>query len=144
MVKIDKMAKPMEHTAAWLYRVAHDKIINFINKKRELQFPNYYDNENDSNIQEMLEVFCEKKYDPETEYLRPTVMDGIKIALAELPKEQREVFEQTEFLGIPVKEIAKKTKVPINTVLSRKYYAVKHLCKYLKELYDDVVKKRTD
>jgi DNA-directed RNA polymerase specialized sigma24 family protein len=67
------------------------------------------------------------------------VFEEIETALAELPKEQREVFEMTELLDFSVKETAEKTHAPVNTVLSRKYYAVKFLRKRLIELYGDVI-----
>jgi RNA polymerase sigma factor (sigma-70 family) len=69
------------------------------------------------------------------------VWEEIQSALAELPEDQRRVFEQTELYGIPAKEIAEKTNTPVNTVLSRKHYAVLHLRKRLKELYAEVVEK---
>jgi len=71
--------------------------------------------------------------------LRSMILAEIAAALEELPQEQREVFEMTEYGNMSVKEIAAKTYVPVNTVLSRKHYAVKHLRKRLKDLYADVV-----
>jgi RNA polymerase sigma factor (sigma-70 family) len=65
------------------------------------------------------------------------VWEEIEFALDELPPPQREIFIQTEFLGLPVKEIAKKSGVPVNTLLSRRHYAVIHLRKRLKALYVD-------
>jgi DNA-directed RNA polymerase specialized sigma24 family protein len=67
------------------------------------------------------------------------IFEEIKIALNDLPEEQRIVFEQTEFGNVPVKEIAGKPNTPVNTILSRKYYAVKFLRKRLKELYADII-----
>ncbi|MDR1176709.1 MAG: hypothetical protein LBK83_14700 [Treponema sp.] len=67
-------------------------------------------------------------------------MDEIQTALDELPEEQRTVFELTEIAGVPVKEVAEKTHTPVNTVLSRKHYAVKHLRKSLTELYADLMR----
>jgi len=56
-----------------------------------------------------------------------------------LPPEQREIFELTELDGIPVKEIAETTGIPVNTLLSRKHYAIKHLRKRLVGLYNDII-----
>jgi DNA-directed RNA polymerase specialized sigma24 family protein len=67
------------------------------------------------------------------------ILEEIKTALDDLPEEQRAIFEQTEFSGIPVKESAEKTGAPVNTVLSRKHYAVVFLRKRLKDLYADVM-----
>jgi RNA polymerase sigma factor (sigma-70 family) len=66
------------------------------------------------------------------------VWDEIKNALDELPPAQRDIFIQTEFEGLAVKEIAEKTRVPVNTLLSRKHYAVKFLRERLREIYADM------
>ena len=76
---------------------------------------------------------------PETEYLRSLCWTELENALAELPPEQREIYELTEFDGIPVKEISKTTGIAVNTLLSRKHYAVLHLRKRLAGLYEDIV-----
>jgi RNA polymerase sigma factor (sigma-70 family) len=133
-------AQPVEQTAAWLYRVARNAIINFKNKKRAIQLPVYYDEDEDEWLfKDIADIVFGSESTPETVYLRELVFEEIEAALAELPKQQREVFEQTEFLGVSVREIAEKTKTPVNTVLSRKHYAVLHLRKRLKDLYNDIV-----
>jgi len=76
---------------------------------------------------------------PETEYLRSLVWIELENALSELPPEQREIFELTELDDIPVKDIAKATGVGVNTLLSRKHYAVLHLRKRLADLYTDII-----
>ena len=76
---------------------------------------------------------------PETEYLRSLLWVELEIALAELPPEQREIFELTELDSIPVKEISETTGISVNTLLSRKHYAVKHLRKKLEGLYQDLI-----
>ena len=65
--------------------------------------------------------------------------DAIKNAIDELPETQQDIFIQTEFEGLSIKEIAEKTGVSVNTLLSRKHYAVKYLHKRLSGLYDDIV-----
>ena len=96
-------------------------------------------NEADFVFQDIADVVFDTEVTPETEYLRTMIYDEVKTALAELPTEQREVFELTEYFDYSVKEIAEKTNTPVNTVLSRKHYAVLHLRKRLKELYADIV-----
>ena len=76
---------------------------------------------------------------PETEYMRSLVWQELKVALAELPSEQREVFELMELEGFSVKEVSELISVPANTVLSRKHYAVKFLRKRLEGLYNDIL-----
>jgi RNA polymerase sigma factor (sigma-70 family) len=74
--------------------------------------------------------------------LRSLFWAEIETALAELSPEQREIFEQTEFLDLPVKEISKITGTPVNTLLSRKHYAVLRLRERLKHLYDEIVENK--
>lgn len=73
------------------------------------------------------------------EYLRSLVWIELEKALSEFPPEQREIFEMNELNGIPVKKISGTTGVPVNTLLSRKHYAVLHLRKRLSALYDDII-----
>jgi RNA polymerase sigma factor (sigma-70 family) len=138
--RVENMAAPVEQAAAWLYRAAKNKIIDHYKKKKTEPFPVYYDEEEDDYVfEEIADVVFGSGITPETEYLRSMIFEEIKIALNDLPEKQRFVFEQTEFGNVPVKEIAEKTNAPVNTILSRKRYAVKFLQKRLKELYADVM-----
>ena len=134
---MDSMAKPVEHTAAWLFRVARNLIINWRKKKREEPHPGYYDEDGDAfkDISDIL--FCHDST-PETIYLRSLVWHEIEDALNELPAEQREIFKQTELFGLHIKEISEESGVPVNTLLSRKHYAVLKLRKRLKDLYNSI------
>ncbi|MDR1105369.1 MAG: sigma-70 family RNA polymerase sigma factor [Treponema sp.] len=143
--RMDSLSAPIEQTGAWLFRVAKNHIINLSKKKKDAPFPVQYDAEDDETyLVDFADILFDAEVTPESEYLRKLVWEEIKSALAELPEEQRGVFEQTELWGVPAKEIAEKTQVPVNTVLSRKHYAVLHLRKRLKELYADVVGKSAD
>jgi RNA polymerase sigma factor (sigma-70 family) len=138
--RMDSLSAPIEQTGAWLFRVAKNHIINFSKKKKDAPFPVQYDEEDDETyLADFADILFDAEVTPESEYLRKLVWEEIKSALAEVPEEQRGVFEQMELCGIPAKEIAEKTNTPVNTVLSRKHYAVLHLRKRLKELYADVV-----
>ncbi|MHB9291680.1 putative ECF RNA polymerase sigma factor SigH [Hollandina sp. SP2] len=138
--RMDNLAKPVEQTAAWLYRAARNRIIDLWKKKKDSTLPAYYDEEEDDFIfDEIADIVFDLENTPETAYLRAMILEEIQTALDDLPEEQRVVFEQTEFSGIPVKEIAEKTGAPVNTVLSRKHYAVVFLRKRLKDLYADVM-----
>jgi RNA polymerase sigma factor (sigma-70 family) len=138
--RVDSLVNPIENISAWLYRAARNKIIDHRRKKKDEPLPASYDEDEDEYIiDEIADIIYGKEETPETEMLRSLVLEEIQAALADLPKEQREVFELTEFLDYSVKEIAEKTNTPVNTVLSRKHYAVKFLRKRLEELYGDVM-----
>lgn len=136
---VETAVNPIEQVAAWLYRVARNTIINKGKKKQEEPFVSGYDEEGN-----ILKDFSEILFNgdnptPETEYLRSLVWQELQKALSELPREQREAFELTEMEGLPVKDIAEAAGLPVNTILSRKYYAVRHLRKRLGGLYKDII-----
>jgi RNA polymerase sigma factor (sigma-70 family) len=138
--RVNDLANPIENISAWLYRAARNRIIDHRRKKKDEPLPALYDEDSDEDIfDEIEDIIYGKETTPETEMLRSLVFEEIQTALADLPKEQCEVFEMTELLGFSVKETAEKTHTPVNTVLSRKHYAVKFLRKKLRELYSDVV-----
>jgi len=137
---VENTMNPIEQVSAWLYRVARNLIINKGIKKREEELPVYSSNDLDDEVlSDFSEILFCADSSPETEYLRSVVWTELENALAELPSEQREVFELTELDAIPVKEIAQATGVAVNTLLSRKHYAVKHLRKRLEDLYYEMI-----
>jgi RNA polymerase sigma factor (sigma-70 family) len=139
---VDNLVNPVENISAWLYRAARNRIIDHHKKKKDEPLPAVYDEDDDEYIfDEIADIIYGKEATPETETLRSLVLEEIQTALVALPKEQREVFEMTELLDYSVKETAEKTHTPVNTVLSRKHYAVKFLRKRLEELYCDVMGK---
>jgi RNA polymerase sigma factor (sigma-70 family) len=132
---------PIEQVTSWLYRVARNTIINKGKKKQEEELPIFrYDDDEENVLEEFSEIlFNEDNPTPETEYLRSLVWQELETALSELPQEQREAFELTELDGLPVKEVAEIINIPVNTLLSRKHYAVIHLRKRLENLYNDIL-----
>jgi RNA polymerase sigma factor (sigma-70 family) len=138
--RVNDLANPVEQTAAWLYRAARNKIIDHYKKKKDVPFSFFTDDGDsgaDDDLSDIIDILSADEATPETEMLRSFIWDAIKSALDELPEAQREIFIQTEFEGLAVKEVAEKTGVPINTLLSRKHYAVKFLRAKLREVYDD-------
>lgn len=138
---VNTTMNPIEHVSAWLFKVARNTIINAGIKKKEDKLPVYSDDDSDvlSDFSEILFNDEETVPSPETEYLRSLVWIELESALSELPPEQREIFELTELDDIPVKDIAEATGVGVNTLLSRKHYAVLHLRKRLADLYADII-----
>jgi RNA polymerase sigma factor (sigma-70 family) len=140
--RVNALANPVEQTAAWLYHAARNRIIDAYKKKKDIPFSVFAGSDNsddDDGLSGFIDILSADETTPETEMLRSFVWDAIKNAINELPETQRNIFIQTEFEGLPVKEIAEKTGIPVNTLLSRKHYAIKHLREKLREIYTDMV-----
>lgn len=97
------------------------------------------DNGEELFLAEVTGLLLDEDSSPETEYLRSLVWVELEAALTELPEEQREVFELTELEGYSFKEISEATGIGVNTLISRKRYAVLHLRERLKDLYDELL-----
>ncbi len=136
--------QPIESVSAWLFRVSRNIIINKQKKKKEVRLLDMFDDEDDDMIEDYRDLLfpsADEADSPESKLLRDVVWDELNKALLELPQEQREVFELTEFEDLSLKEISAKTGIAVNTLLSRKHYAVKHLRKRMKVLYDEITNK---
>lgn len=139
-MKSDQEENPIEQIAAWLYSVARNQIIDRSRKRREEEMPYLSTNEDDGTfLKELSELMPDEDQSPEMDFIRSTVWKELEQALLELPDEQRTVFELTELEGIPFKEIAESTGIPVNTLISRKRYAVLFLRKRLYNLYEDIL-----
>ena len=139
--KVDLLLDPIGSVTAWLYRVARNMIINRRKKKREEPLP-YYQNEEgeyESAVDFGEALFGGEAPSPETEYLRSLVWIDLENALAELPPEQRQAYEMTEIEGLSGNEAAQRAGVTLNTLLSRKHYATRHLRKRLEQTYDELI-----
>ena len=129
-------SEPIEQTGAWLYRVARNKITDKHRKRSESLFDDMFgDDEEAADLKAML---LTDQRTPETEYLRSLFWDQLFIALEELPYAQRQTFIWHEMEDISFQEIAEKTGDNIQTLVSRKRYAVVHLRKRLKQLYKEI------
>ncbi len=131
--------KPIEQLTAWLFTVTRNKITDRQRKhKPDLLEDVYTDADGESNF-DWTEMFFDESNNPETEYLRSLFWEALNSALNELPSAQREVFILNEIEGIPFKTIAEQTGETINTLLSRKRYAVLHLRERLSILRDELL-----
>jgi RNA polymerase sigma factor (sigma-70 family) len=131
--------QPIEQLSGWLFTVARNKITDRQRKQKPDLLDDIFSGNGEEEWLGWAELFFDEKNNPETEYLRNMFWDALNTALDELPKEQKEVFVMNELEGIPFKEIAEKTGEPVNTLLSRKRYAVLHLRERLKVLHDEIL-----
>ena len=130
---------PIEQLTGWLFKVARNKITDRKRKKHpEFLEEMYSQKENDSNFQ-WTELFFDTTDNPETDYLRSLFWEELWSALNELPTEQRDIFILHELEGVPFKVIARQTGETVNTLLSRKRYAVLHLRERLRTLRDELL-----
>ena len=138
-----KTENPIDEMTAWLYAVTRNQIIDWKRKRKNEEMPSItVDDGNELFLSEISNfLFDDSDSSPEDVYLRSLVWNELEVALAELPQEQREIFELTELKGLPFKEISELTGIPVNTLISRKRYAVLHLRLRLKSLYEDILDK---
>lgn len=132
-----RMLKPVEHATAWLFRVARNRVIDrFRGKTRDVlrNAPEPRPGKQELSLEELL---SSADVGPEAAYVRTVLLDEIDEALQELPDEQREVFIGHELLGYSFQEMAEETGVSVNTLLSRKRYAVLHLRRRLQAIHEE-------
>jgi RNA polymerase sigma factor (sigma-70 family) len=129
---------PVEQTGAWLYRVARNKIIDRHRKHKERLLDDVFTNDGDTDDADFGAVLFPDEATPETEYLRELFWKQLYAALDELPEEQKQVYILHELEDIPFEKIAAQTGVNVQTLVSRKRYAVLHLRKRLRQLYDEL------
>lgn len=140
LAEADRLIKPIDEMAAWLFTVARNRITDLYRKKKPELLPEFYTDEDFEEAGVELGALIANNGDtPETEFIRSVVWDELGAALADLPPEQREVFELTEFEGLSFKEIAEMTGAPVNTLISRKRYAVLYLRERLNVIYDELI-----
>ena len=132
-----RMMQPVEQAGAWLARVARNRIIDrFRRRSGRLRAVEAPGNEEDSGGS-LADLLPAAAGGPEAEVMRDILLTEIEAALAELPGEQREVFIAHELDGVSFRELAQRSGVSVNTLLSRKRYAVRYLRKRLQAVWDE-------
>ncbi len=136
LVEAYRMMRPVDQVTGWLFRVARNRITDlFRSKKREASSEPAVKIEDGEEIQ-WEDLLPSPEAGPEAAYARSVLLEEVDAAMDELPEEQREVFVAHEFLGYSFKDLAEQTGVSVNTLLSRKRYAVLHLRERLQTIYD--------
>ena len=132
-------SQPIEQMTAWLFTVARNKITDRQRKHKPELLEDTFGSDDGEDTLNWAELLFESTDDPEKEYLRSLFWETLNSALNELPPEQREVFILNELEGVSFKDIAEQTGQSINTLLSRKRYAVLHLRERLGTLRDELL-----
>ena len=140
LVEANRLLMPIDHVAGWLFRVARNRITDLFRKKMPERFADIAAAEADEALPAFDDLLPSPDAGPDALYARQVLLDEIEVAIDELPVEQRAVFVAHEFEGRSIKAIAEAGGVSINTVLSRKRYAVRRLRARLQAMYDEFEK----
>ena len=140
LVEANRLLMPIEHVTGWLFRVARNRITDLFRKKTPEPFSDTAIAGDEGELLQIEDLLPSPDAGPEALYLRRVLLDELELALDELPGEQREVFVAHELEGRSFKELAEETGVGVNTLLSRKRYAVLHLRGRLQTIYDEFMK----
>lgn len=140
LVEANRLLMPIDHVTGWLFRVARNRITDLFRKKKPESFSDAAVEDDDGELLRLEDLLPSPDAGPDALYARGVLLDELELALDELPDEQREVFVAHELEGLSFKEIAADTGVSMNTLLSRKRYAVLHLRERLQEIYDELTK----
>jgi RNA polymerase sigma factor (sigma-70 family) len=140
LVEANRLLMPIDHVTGWLFRVARNRITDLFRKKQPENFSDTALQDAEGEKLQIEDLLPSPDAGPEALYLRQVLLDELELALDELPDEQREIFIAHELEGRSFKELAAETGVSVNTLLSRKRYAVLHLRRRLQSIYDDFTK----
>jgi RNA polymerase sigma factor (sigma-70 family) len=141
LVEANRLLMPIEHLTGWLYRVARNRITDLFRKKKPEAFSDAAVEGDDGELLGIEDLLPSPDAGPEALYARNLLLEEIEFALDELPDDQREVFVAHEIEGRSFKELSEESGVNVNTLLSRKRYAVLHLRERLKNIHDEFTKK---
>ena len=140
LVEANRLLMPIDHVTGWLFRVARNRITDLFRKKTPELFSDAVIENEEGDALQIEDLLPSPDAGPEALYFRNLLLDELELALEELPDEQKEVFVAHELEGRSFKELAGETGVSVNTLLSRKRYAVLHLRERLQSIYDEFMK----
>jgi RNA polymerase sigma factor (sigma-70 family) len=138
LVEANRMLMPIDHVTGWLFRVARNRITDLFRKKKPERFSDAAIANDDDELMLFEDLLPSPDAGPDALFTRQALIDAIAVAVGELPQEQREVFIAHEIEGESFKELSARTGVNVNTLLSRKRYAVMHLRRRLQSVYDEL------
>jgi RNA polymerase sigma factor (sigma-70 family) len=141
LVEANRLLMPIEHVTGWLFSVARNRITDLFRKKSPEAFSDAAVVDEDGDLLRIEDMLPSPAAGPEALYFRNVLLEELEFALAELPDEQREVFVAHELEGRSFKELSAESGVGVNTLLSRKRYAVLHLRERLQSIHDEFAKK---
>ena len=140
LVEANRLLMPIDHVTGWLFRVARNRITDLFRKKKPELFSDALIENEEGEALQIEDLLPSPDAGPDAVYFRNLLFDELAVALDELPDEQREVFVAHELEGRSIKELAAEAGVSVNTLLSRKRYAVLHLRERLQSIYDEFTK----
>jgi len=132
LVEANRRLMPIDHLTGWLFQVARNRIVDFFRRKTSAPV--------DEDLPALEDLLPSPDAGPEAVYAHNVLVDEIALAIDELPEEQRAVFVAHELEGESFNEISIRTGVNVNTLLSRKRYAVRRLRERLQSIYDEFEK----
>ena len=141
LVEANRLLMPIEHVTGWLFRVARNRITDLFRKKKPERFSDAAVEGDEGELLRIEDLLPSPDAGPEALYVRNVLLEELELALGELPDEQREVFIAHELEGRSFKELSAESGVGVNTLLSRKRYAVLHLRDRLQNIHDEFMKK---
>ncbi len=142
LVEANRLLMPIEHVTGWLFRVARNRITDLFRTKRPESLSDTIAAGENEDLLRREDLLPSPDAGPEALYARSLLLDELEAAVDDLPAEQREVFIAHELEGQSFKEIAARTGVGVNTLLSRKHYAVLRLRERLRDAYDELTDTR--
>ena len=140
LVEANRLLMPIEHVTGWLFRVARNRITDLFRKKKPESFSDAAVADDEEELLRLEDLLPSPDAGPDALFARGVLLEELDLALDELPDEQRDVFVAHELEGRSFQEMAADTGVSVNTLLSRKRYAVQHLRERLQGIYDEFTK----
>ena len=140
LVEANRLLMPIDHVTGWLFRVARNRIIDFFRKKKPQSFTDTAIVDDDDELLRLEDLLPSPDGGPEALYARNVLLDELELAIDELPADQRDAFVAHVLEGRSFKQMAAESGVSVNTLLSRKRYAVLHLRERLQKIYTEFTK----